>query len=402
MAYLFPLTNTVQNYDWGSAEAISELTGLPNPQGKPMAELWMGAHPKAPSRAALPQGSVPLDALIAADAERHLGRAAYFGALPYLLKLLAAAKPLSIQAHPNLEQAREGWERENRAGLAPDAPNRNYRDANHKPEILCALTAFRAMCGFRAPRNIIPLLDALGMAELEPCRRSLDAASEEEALKGFLLELFAIPADGRIGLTERIGRRARELADENSAHRREWTMAADFARLYPGDPSIIAPLYLNVLDLKPGEAVYLPAGILHAYVEGFGVELMANSDNVLRGGLTPKHVDLDELVRVLRFEAHSPSVLGADAPATGAYVYETPAAEFALARFARPREPQVLSQGIPRIVVVTEGTALVRDGAGGSLVLERGRSAFISAAAPRPSLEGDFSAYAAGTGRLHP
>lgn len=401
MAYLFPLNNIVQNYDWGSTEAIPELTGLPNPLGLPIAELWMGVHPKAPSRAELAHESVGLDALILENAEKHLGWAAKFGTLPYLFKILAAAKPLSIQVHPNLEQAREGWERENRAGLAPDAPNRNYRDANHKPEILCAHTAFRAMCGFRSPRDIRSFLEALAMPELEACLHQLAAVSEGAALRGFLPALFLLPGKDRVGLSKRIAQRARSLATDQPTYQREWSMVELFARLYPGDPSALAPLYLNVLDLKPGEAVYLPAGILHAYVEGLGVELMANSDNVLRGGLTPKHIDLEELVKVLRFEPYNPSILGADAQGAETYVYPTPAEEFSLIGFRRPLGARTLSQGIPYIIIVTEGSALLHDGAGGSLFLGKGRSAFISAAAPRPSLEGDFYAYAAGTGQPH-
>jgi mannose-6-phosphate isomerase len=262
-----------------------------------------------------------------------------FGGLPFLYKLLAAGKPLSVQAHPDLEQAKQGWERENSAGISLKAPERNYKDANHKPEILCALSPFRAMCGFREPGEIKRLLDIFsgtahaasthaasthaastqlaGTQNGAPVSEALAAGfarlraalEGDSGLRDFLTALFALDKETRLDLGKYTAARGPELERLYPGYADEWRTAAYFARLYPGDPAVIAPLYLNLLRLTPGEAVYLPAGVLHVYIEGFGVELMANSDNVLRGGLTSKHVDIEELTRILKFVPFRPEIL---------------------------------------------------------------------------------------------
>jgi mannose-6-phosphate isomerase class I len=241
-----------------------------------------------------------------------------FSALPFLFKLLAAGQPLSIQAHPNLAQAREGFARENKAGIALDAPNRNYKDANHKPEIICALTPFTGMCGFREPAEIRSLLEAFlaGADKLlhegfAPLFAALGAANTGTALRDFLTALFAMPHETRETLTAYIRPKTVSAVSDAGGGLSPllWRLMRSFAELYPNDPALIAPLYLNVFHLEPGEAVFLRAGILHAYIHGLGVELMANSDNVLRGGLTPKHVDVPELMKVLEFAPMQPEII---------------------------------------------------------------------------------------------
>ncbi|MDR0998871.1 MAG: mannose-6-phosphate isomerase, class I, partial [Treponema sp.] len=278
-AAFYKLQNTVKHYEWGSPVHIPALLGADNSRGLPWAELWMGVHPGGPSRI----GGITLGDLIAANPERYLGKPAAkdFGGLPFLFKLLAAARPLSIQAHPNPEQAREGWERENGKGIPLDAPNRNYKDACHKPEILCALNPFTAMCGFRHPEEIGVLLAQCFDGASPSLRGGIEplysALAGEEPLKAFFNALFALPQE----TLEELSAYARDTALPGG----EGDLVSRFAGLHPGDPGIIAPIYLNLLQLMPGEAIYLPAGVLHAYVHGFAVELMANSDNVLRGGL---------------------------------------------------------------------------------------------------------------------
>jgi mannose-6-phosphate isomerase len=401
MQHLFRLRNVVKKYEWGSPDWIPGLTGEQNPSGEPWAELWLGAHPIAPSMAMTEDGETPLNALVALNPVSTLGAmtAEVFGGIPFLLKLLAAARPLSIQAHPNLEQAKEGWSRENAAGIPLDAYNRNYKDSNHKPEILCALTPFRAMCGFREVTEIARLLDVLAIDELSAARRSLDAADEEAALRGFLVELFALKSTDRLSLGRKVMRRTEVLKGDTGSDVGTWELVRSFSSLYPEDPAIISPLYLNVLDLQPGEAIYLPAGILHAYVKGFGVELMANSDNVLRGGLTPKHVDLVELTRTLRFEPFRPQLIHPARESTGLARYNTPTAEFSLATAAASDGPVPLAAGAPYIIVVTEGScSLVEDG-GERLLLAQGESAFIAAGAQGPRLEGEFTVFVASVGK---
>lgn len=284
------LTGTMQNYAWGHDSYIADLQGR-DPSGDPEAELWFGAHPSAPSETS--QG--PLDSVIARDPQAQLG---YDGTLPFLVKLLAAAKPLSLQAHPSLEQAGAGFERDNAAGIPLDAPHRNYKDANHKPELLIALTPFRAMAGFRPVAETIELLDAFDLPELAPLEDALARNDVEESERLAHALTLAMKCDA----TSSVEKRAGELAEREDFIGEAARNLAVIAREYPGDSGLIAAMLLNHVSLNPGEAIFLGAGDLHAYLHGLGVEVMANSDNVLRGGLTEKHIDTDELFSVLRFE----------------------------------------------------------------------------------------------------
>jgi mannose-6-phosphate isomerase len=396
---LFKLNNTVKYYDWGSPEWIPDLLRQPNTDGKPWAELWMGVHPEGPS--ALAAGGLSLPDLINQDLHHYLGEAASFGNLPFLFKVLAAGKPLSIQAHPDLAQARSGFAEENRRGLPLAAPNRNYKDANHKPEILCALTSFTAMGGFREIPEIVRRLDALNCPALRFPFAALKQVSAAEALRDFLTALLGLDPEARRELTRRVRALPSEQGPVEFAG--EWKYAAFFAELYPDDPAIIAPLYLNLFHLKPGEAVYIPAGVLHAYIHGLGVELMANSDNVLRGGLTPKHIDAPELTRVLNWVPMKPEILHPVEAGPGLSAYNTPAREFRLFYIEGNGASHSLPGRGPVIALVTEGEARLRfkGGAGiEELALNRGESAFVSARRPGEELNisGAFTIYAAGTG----
>ncbi|GHV78855.1 mannose-6-phosphate isomerase, class I [Spirochaetia bacterium] len=381
MTSVFKLKNPVKHYDWGSPEWIPQLLGCPNEGGEPWAELWMGVHPEGPSE--LAQGGL-LPELIRQDPVRYLGEAAAreYGGLPFLYKLLAAARPLSIQAHPNLEQAKKGWER----------GDRNYKDPNHKPEIICALTPFTALAGFREPGEISKRLAAFGFAPLAPLLAALETP-DEDTLRRFLDALFSLPPETRQALSEYA--RSRALKESGSEYAEEWKYTACFAELYPGDPAIIAPLYLNLLTLKPGEAMNIPAGILHAYVYGFGVELMANSDNVLRGGLTPKHIDMKELTAILRFTPFKPEILRPSCGKTpGLFRYPSPCPEFSLTSITG-RGGGTPGNG-PAIVLVTEGELCISS-SDAPQILKRGESAFIAAGEPMV-FSGDYTLYVAGTG----
>jgi mannose-6-phosphate isomerase len=407
MLQIFKLENQIKSYGWGSSEWIPDLLGRTNPQGEPWAELWMGVHSEGPSRVSLQGEDLLLSDLIGRDPHYYLGEGVNrtFGTLPFLYKLLAAAKPLSIQAHPSLEQAKEGWNRENRAGLALDAPNRNYKDSNHKPEVLCALSPFEAMCGFRSPGEIRRRLEALGeLCPPGPLVTALDrlnaALDKGGGLKDFIRLLFSFPREVTGALTKVILQRA-ALEKAHPEFVKEWRLSAYFAELYPGDPALIAPLYLNCINLNPGEAIYLPAGILHAYVHGFGVELMANSDNVLRGGLTSKHVDVDELVRILNFSPACPEIVKPPDPPAAFFNYPVPCREFSLSlREGRGPEADFFGEG-PFIFMVTKGEVTIgiknQDKTG---TLEKGESAFIPAgtAVKGLSLGGTYTLYAAGVG----
>jgi len=405
MAAIFRLANTIQHYDWGSPDHLPRALGISNPGRKPFAELWMGAHPGAPSRVELSEGPVALDRLIAASPERTLGRecaAAFGNRLPYLFKLLAAGRPLSIQAHPSKAQAEEGWARENAQGLAVDSPRRNYKDDNHKPEILCAVTRFEGLCGFRKIAETRRLLDLLDMPPLSNIRAELDRPDEGEAIKAFARGISNLDNDRKRALAEHLRPRVRFLAEKDQARAKLWRLVARLSSIAGDDPTAIAPLYLNHIELQPGEAVYLPAGILHAYLDGFGVELMANSDNVLRGGLTTKHIDTDELLKVLVPEPYEPAVLkpesGSDAELA---FYPTPAAEFALGVFdARScQKYSLMPAGRPNIVVVLEGKIRVSAFGEPEMELNKGESVFVEAGAQAPRIEGEGLAFIASVPR---
>jgi mannose-6-phosphate isomerase len=414
---LFRLKNTVKHYPWGSPKWIPRLLNTVNETGEPWAELWMGVHPGGPSLAESGGGAVPLDALINKEPARLLGEAvnAGFGGLPFLLKILAAEKPLSVQAHPSLRQAREGWERENRAGIPLSAPDRNYRDANHKPEILAALTPFRALCGFREIPETVKLLGLFtgtGGAEDRPAVRLSDVLREElerlraflEAendLTGFPAALFGMGKEARRDLGVYAAAQIPQLEQDYPEYAGEWRAAARLARLYPEDPALLAPLYLNLLCLRPGEAIFIPSGVLHAYIEGLGVELMANSDNVLRGGLSSKHIDPEELGRILRGSPFKPEIIAPRAgEADGAWaVYPADCREFSLSTAKSAGETAAFFRESPAIVLVTAGEALLETADGKeSLALKQGESVFI-AAGTDAKFTGAFTAYAAAAGK---
>ncbi|MFH9658399.1 mannose-6-phosphate isomerase, class I [Streptomyces sp. NPDC017248] len=361
------LDNTIRPYAWGSPTAIPRLLGI-EPTGQPQAEMWMGAHPGAPSRT--PRGT--LAEVVEAAPERELGARAVarFGPrLPFLLKLLAAGAPLSLQVHPDLEQARAGYADEERRGIPADAPHRNYKDANHKPELLCALTAFDGLCGFRAPLQAAGLLDGLGVGSLTPYVDLLHAHPEDAALREVLTAVLTADPEEM----------ARTVAEATAACTRlggAYAPYAEIAHHYPGDPGVIAAMLLNHVRLQPGEALYLGAGIPHAYLGGLGVEIMANSDNVLRCGLTPKHVDVPELLRIVRFAPSDPGVLRPEASPDGEEVYETPTDEFRLSRYVLPEGGSThdLTRDAPQILLCTAGAVRA-----GTDELRPGRSVFVPA-----------------------
>ncbi|MEU0137690.1 mannose-6-phosphate isomerase, class I [Streptomyces sp. NPDC006296] len=390
------LSNTVRPYAWGSTTAIPELLGTA-PTGEPQAEMWMGAHPGAPSRLTRPAapdtarsgtasatasvagagtasgaGEQSLTDVIEADPERELGPAAVraFGPrLPFLLKLLAAGAPLSLQVHPDLAQAQQGYADEERRGVPADAPHRTYKDANHKPELICALTPFDGLCGFRRPAEAADLLAALGVDSLKPYVDLLRALPEDGALREVLTAILTADPDEMAHTAAEAAEAAERLGGAHAPY-------AQIAHHYPGDPGVIAAMLLNHVQLQPGEAMFLGAGVPHAYLGGLGVEIMANSDNVLRCGLTPKHIDVPELLRIVRFEPTEPAILRPEAAPSGEELYETPVDEFRLSRYVLPpgAAPVDLTAVTPQILLCTAGTPQV-----GGIGLAPGESVFVPA-----------------------
>ncbi|WP_214405800.1 mannose-6-phosphate isomerase, class I [Pseudonocardia lacus] len=379
------LENSVRPYAWGSRTVIAELLGEEVPSAHPQAELWLGAHPDDPSRLVGADGARTslLDAL-RADPAGLLGpdRAdRWDGTLPFLLKVLAAEEPLSLQAHPSLEQARAGFARENAMGVDRAAAERNYRDANHKPELICALTEFHALVGFRDPAATVPLLRALDVPELAGHAELLAAQPDPDGLRALFTTWITLPQSTLDVLVPALQAGCVRLAGNDTEFHAEARTVLELSERYAGDAGVLAALLLNRVTLAPGEAVYLPAGNLHAYLHGAGVELMANSDNVLRGGLTPKHVDVPELLRVLDFTPATPPVL--TGTPDGAWLrYDTPFEEFLLRRWESTglpsTEPIAVPDGGPRILLCTAGSASVA-APGGDLEIKRGGSLWLGA-----------------------
>lgn len=388
---------TIQPYAWGSRTAIAELTGR-DPTDRPEAEMWMGAHPLAPSRTA---GVSLLERIERAPAA-ELGSevVARFGPrLPFLLKVLAAAQPLSLQAHPSPEQARAGFEDEERRGVPRDAPHRNYKDPSAKPELLCALGPFEALCGFREPhatRALFADLARLGATELEPHVVWLDGRGGE-GLRTAFANILELPRDRGAALASSVLAACQRYTGK---YRRECAWAARLGELYPGDVGAVTALFLDHVELQAGDAIYLDAGNLHAYLEGTAIEIMASSDNVLRGGLTPKHVDVPELLRVLSFEpAHvapiRPTPIGPHEVA-----WATPALDFRLSRVDLVEGEQARPERRgPEILLCVDGSArLVRDDGAAALDLARGAAAFVRADDPGYVVEGAGSVFRATVG----
>ncbi|MCU0273013.1 MAG: mannose-6-phosphate isomerase, class I [Acidimicrobiales bacterium] len=388
---MYPLSGVVQPYAWGSPTFLASLQGR-EPTGDPEAELWLGDHPLAPALVHTPVGVRPLPEVIAADPAAALG-AADRSALPYLLKILAAAAPLSLQAHPSAAQAAAGFAREEAAGIPRTAAHRTFRDPNPKPELVCALTPFDALCGFRPVGETLELLASLHVAALAPVVGSLRARGAD-ALPGVVGSLLGADASAAADLVADVVA-ACERPDGPYPAERAW--AVRLAAAYPGDPGVVLALLLNLVTLAPGEALFLGPGNLHAYLEGAAVEIMANSDNVLRGGLTPKHVDVPALVGILDTSVGRPDV---QRPAGPLHVYHCPVPEFSLVRavLGGADGPVGFAPAGPEILLVTAGmvVATLRDGA--ALELRAGEAAFVPAGDGPYTVGGSGTVFRATTG----
>ncbi len=328
---IMPLIPSLRSYDWGSRHAIADLFGWVSTD-EPMAELWFGAHPEGSSRVTGDRHRSTLAELIEADPSAMLAPSEVeeFGPrLPFLLKVLAAEKPLSLQVHPSAAQARAGFADETARGVSPAAPERNYRDENHKPELLCALTEFWALSGFRRVDDTVRLLRELGVVELAPLPTLLHPTGGVRATVEALLTASTSDADA---LVDAVVRGAHELLARDSEWVDEAAWALRIATAFPGDIGIVLALLLNLVQLQPGQFIFVPAGQIHAYLSGTGIEIMASSDNVLRCGLTSKHVDRAEVMRIADF-SDGPSV--ARDPVrrpTGELGFSAPVRDFALSR----------------------------------------------------------------------
>ena len=389
------LTGVIQPYAWGSRTAIPELLGT-EPTGEPQAELWLGAHPLAPS---IVDGE-PLDKVVAYDPVGVVGRAAVeaFGPrLPFLLKIIAAEQPLSLQAHPSREQAEAGYAREQAAGVPRDAPHRTYRDGWPKPELLCALAETEALCGFGEPHETYQMFQRLAVDDALTLVAPLADAnlSAPDRLRAVFSRLLRLGPDERTVISEIVqAAEAMQGADDLAHFART---ACKLNAYYPGDPGVLAALLMNRITLQPGDALFMPSGNLHAYLSGGGIEIMANSDNVMRGGLTPKYVNVDELLAILDFTPGLRSLITPIEESRGVWRYPTPAPEFALWRLEPHGEPvAVPAAGSGRVLLVTDGE-LTAMSATAELDLVRGQAALLTAG-EEARLTGRGTAFVGGPG----
>jgi len=397
----YRLENTVQRYDWGSTSAIQALVGL-EADGRPAAELWMGAHPLAPSRVspAGPStdgpGAVPATLL---DLVRTVPTAAlgtrvadeYGPRLPYLLKVLASERALSLQVHPHPHRARAGFNRENRERVPRDSPLRSFHDDQHKPEMVVAVSRFEGLSGFRRPRRVLELLDGLDGDLVARMRAALAAQPREAGVReAFTLALHARTSPDVAADLERTVASVRARVARGTSSPRADATVLSLAEQHPGDPGAVVSLMLNRVTLEPGEAMFVPSGHVHAYLSGCAVEVMASSDNVLRAGLTTKRVDVDALLECATYTpgpAARPRV-STDA-ASGLVTYRPSVREFALRAggVTSAREARLPDAG-PRVVLCLDGELVLRTG-DGELPVSRGESVFVPHAAGRLAVRGD-------------
>ncbi|MCZ4548735.1 mannose-6-phosphate isomerase, class I [Williamsia sp. 1138] len=381
------LDGVVRPYAWGSRTALADLRGLPTPSAHPEAELWFGAHPAAPAPAHDGDSIATLLEVIDADPAGQLGAQCadrFGGRLPFLLKVLAAEEPLSLQAHPSLEQAKEGFARENARGIELGAANRNYRDDNHKPELVVALTDFDALAGFRDIADTVELLRVLQVPELDSHLGMLAGQPDPQGLRALFTTWITLPESALSVLIPAVLAGAIRYLESGQTH---FALVArtilEIGENYPTDPGVLAVLLLNRVALKPGQGLFLPAGNLHAYLGGTAIEVMANSDNVLRGGLTPKHVDVPELLRVLDFTPVAPADIAPTVHTVNTeLIYQAPASEFRLSKVELDgtgmRRPSSILFDVPgpQILLCTSGSIELR-GSAKHLLVPQGSAAWI-------------------------
>lgn len=380
-----------RNYAWGSKTAIPQLLGF-EADSEPFAELWFGDHPSGPSSI---QPGGDLRELIGSQPAEMLGQdvIARFGdGLPYLLKVLAATKPLSLQVHPHIEQARRGFEAEESSGIAVDARNRNYRDANHKPELVYALTKFEALCGFRAPRRAAELLNGLDTPLARELGQILKAKPDADGVREAFTRIIHPDTRATAEEVTAIVNACAEREANGSPSPRTDRIVQQLAEHYPGDPGVVTSLLLNPVTLHPGDAMFVPAGCVHAYLEGTAIEVMAASDNVLRAGLTPKHVDVEELLSLVDCVAAPPLRIAPEVFYGATRVYYAPVDDFELSvtDLSQKEEKHPLPGRGPRVVLCLDGNVELFT-AREALRLSRGEAAFVS------SSDGPLAVHGQGT-----
>ena len=381
--FCFPMENIIQDYVWGSRTSLSELLGIDNPNNAHQAEIWMGAHANGCSKIEVNGVKQFLSnfinqnksAVLSADTNTQ------FGELPYLFKVLAAGQALSVQVHPSKEQAEAGFTKEEQAGVSLSAANRNYKDPNHKPELVYALTPYQAMNGFREFKQIIALFKKVNIEAIASLVCTFAQAPNSAGLEAFFSALFSLQGE----VKERAVKALIEYANENKEDEL-FSVIVDLAEQHPGDIGLFTPLMLNVITLQPGDAMFLYACTPHAYLKGTGLEIMANSDNVLRAGLTTKYIDVDELVYCTRFQTTPfERLLLAPEKKEGGQYYPIPVNDFKFAIFESVNDLTIRTQSA-EILLPLDGDATLTYQNGETVIIKKGDSVFIPAYAEQYQL----------------
>ncbi|WP_413113074.1 mannose-6-phosphate isomerase, class I [Thaumasiovibrio sp. DFM-14] len=375
----YKMHNVIQDYAWGSKTSINTLFGIENATQKPQAEIWMGAHPNGCSQVEVDGERVSLAELVAQAPEKMIGgkTQATYGELPYLFKVLAAEKALSIQVHPSKAQAEAGYAREEAASVALSAANRNYKDPNHKPELVYALTSYQAMNGFRELDEMVALFEQVAVSAIADLVAALKAGGDGQALQAFFHAMLSLSGERKDAAVAALMAYAKVQQAQPL-----FALLVDLEQQYPGDIGLFAPLMLNVLTLQPGEAMFLDACTPHAYIKGTALEIMANSDNVLRAGLTPKYMDVEELVACTRFESMpADSLLTQPVVEAGIEHFPVPVDDFKISFYQGEHQLEVSSA---EIVLAVDAPLTLTCGET-VLCLQKGESAFVPAATGRYS-----------------
>ncbi|WP_037027182.1 mannose-6-phosphate isomerase, class I [Psychromonas aquimarina] len=376
----FLMNNTIQNYAWGSTDSMTALFDTANPQQEPQAEMWMGDHPNGCSKICSGEHEILLSDFIASDIDAVLGRSAAFKAMPFLFKVLAAEKALSVQVHPNKQQAETGFALEEKSGIAQDASNRNYRDANHKPELVFALTKYQAMNGFRDLQTIADDFDRLDISSLNEALNHFKADFCEQGLARFFSAVLSLHSEQKDQAIEHL----LHYAAQQSATRFELIM--QLKEQYPGDIGLFSPLFLHTVTLQPGQAMFLDAGTPHAYIHGTALEIMANSDNVLRAGLTPKYIDVAELIDKTRFNALKYEQLCLEpVREQNSEHYLVPVDDFRFSVYKQPQKQQ-LQVDTAEILFAVDAEASLVHSSGEEIIFNKGQAVFIPAYAQEYSI----------------
>ncbi|MDV7103381.1 mannose-6-phosphate isomerase, class I [Vibrio sp. TH_r3] len=372
----FPMQNVIQDYAWGSRTSINQLFGIDNPNNGPQAEIWMGAHPNGCSKITENNEVQLLSDFINLDKSGILtiGTDTQFGELPYLFKVLAAESALSIQVHPSKEQAEIGFEKEEQAGVPRNAANRNYKDPNHKPELVYALTPYQAMNGFREFSEIIALFDKINLTSIQSIVDTFKSSVDEKGLENFFSAMLSLQGETKESALSDLLSFATQHSNDDL-----FALILELSELYPGDIGLFAPLMLNVITLQPREAMYLDACTPHAYLKGTGLEIMANSDNVLRAGLTPKFIDVDELVKCTIFKQKpANTLLASPVDEDGGLFYPVPVDDFKFAVY-EDIELHTLRTNSAEILLALDASVTLTHLTGETVTFDKGQSVFIPA-----------------------